>query len=327
MLRSLQNAGVIAIAVLFVVGFCAGVWHASNTPHAPINQSTAAQKNHPADAQTIEERHQATEETIAYYNKWLMFFTAILAVATVGLGFATVGLYRVNQSQFRHAVIETQRARVNRLRDDERLREQMDIARQNADAASQQARAAEAALTQLERPYVFIFGVRGIKQDAESGEFYVEYAVANYGKMPAIIESPNVGFEISDRVEPPMPPRIHDGHQLVASPILQAGEQRKKIRAYFPAGMVGPDINVVIETIRAADVEPNQILYGDGTEEEPRTVFPTFNTPEGFDVFFRAVIQYRGPFTSGHETAALWLLNPSAFEFAVRGGEEYNYVK
>jgi hypothetical protein len=259
------------------------------------------------------------------------FFAAlaafVIAAFTFTLWQSTDKLWRASKDQLEHAKAEALSVELKNKREETRLQEQIEILRRSAEASAEQARIAGAALTQLERPYVFIFGVKGIKQDSASQDFFVEYTVANYGKMPAIIESPHIGFDISDRAEPPMPPRVHDGHQLVASPILQAGEQRKQIRAYFPAEMVGPDINVKIETIRAADIEPNKILYGDGTEEELTTVFPSFNAPEGFDVFFRAVIRYRGPFTSGHETAALWLLNPGEFEFAVRGGDQDNYVK
>jgi hypothetical protein len=308
MLKRLQNVAVIALALLFVVGFGIEVWRASNVPHVPINQNAAEQKERAANAEGPKE---STDQAIARYNKWLTIFTAILAVATVGLGFATVGLYFVSQRQLRHAEVEARRARAWRLRDDERLREQIDIARQNANAASQQARAAEAALTQLERPYLFIFGVRAIKQGAESSSFFVEYTIANYGKMPAIIEGPHIGFEISDRGAPPMPLLLFDGHSLMTSPIMQAGEQRIGIKEYVPAGMVGPDVVVHIDRING--------------ESE---VGPMFVTPgEDFDVFFRAVIQYRGPFTSGHETGAVWLYNHATYEFAVRGGEEYNYIK
>jgi hypothetical protein len=56
-------------------------------------------------------------------------------------------------------------------------------------------------------------------------------------------------------------------------------------------------------------------------------VHPTFKIPDGFDIFFRAVIRYRGPFSANHETGGVWLYNPADFEFAVRGGEEHNYIK
>lgn len=322
------------MAFCFAVAVAGEIWQASNPLHVPVNQSSATQHNNEADNQT---QNEQPDEAIARYNKWLAFFTAILAIATVGLGIATIGLYRVSQRQLRHAETEAQRARVYRLKDQPRIEEQIKIAQQSADAARdaasasiRQAKIAEAALVQLERPYVFIFGVRGIKQNSNSKDFFVEYTVANYGKMPAIIEAPHIGFDISDRGEPPMPPLLHDGHSLMASPILQAGEQRKKIRAYFPNGMVGPDINVRVQTILAADIEPNAILYGHpalGSEEPAETVSPTFNIPEGFDMFFRTFIRYRGPFTTGHETGAVWLYNPGMFEFAVRGGVEHNYVK
>jgi hypothetical protein len=329
MLKRPQNVAIVALATCFLIGFGSEVWRASNTHHSSIDQSAAAQKERAASPEGSKE---SAEEAIARYNKWLTIFTAVLAVATVGLGVATVGLYFAGERQLRHAQTEAHRARVWRLRDDERLREQIAIARQNADAAQksaeasiQQAKIAENALVQLERPYIFIFGVRGIKQDVASQDFFVEYTVANYGKMPAIIEAPHIGFDISDRAEPPMPPLLHDSHNLMASPILQAGEQRKNIRAYFPAGMVGPEINVIVEAVRAADVEPNSILSG--AEEPPETVFPTFNIPEGFDIFFRALIRYRGPLSAAHETGAVWLYNPGTFEFVIRGGEEHNYVK
>jgi hypothetical protein len=141
MLRRLQNAAVIALALLFVIGFGAEVRRASNIPHMPINQNAAKQKERAANAESPKE---STEEAIARYNEWLTIFTAILAVATVGLGFATVGLYFVSQRQLRHAEIEAHRARAWRLRDNERLREQINIAQQGADAASLNARAAVA---------------------------------------------------------------------------------------------------------------------------------------------------------------------------------------
>ena len=91
---------------------------------------------------------------------------------------------------------------------------------------------------------------------------------------------------------------------------MQSGEQREKIREYLPAGMVGEDVIVKIER------------RGPGEGE----VSPTFTIPDGFDVFFRAVIRYRGPFSVGHETGAMWLYNAATFEFMVRGGDDYNYV-
>jgi hypothetical protein len=280
---------------------------------------------------------------VIFYSAWRLAIAAdhwgilITAFATVAIGYftftlkkSTDKLWEAGERQLDHAKDEAFSGALRNLREEARLGEQIEILRQSAEASAEHARIAGAALTQLERPYVFIFGVRVIKRDAQSRDFFVEYTVANYGKMPAIIEAPHIGFDISERAEPPIPPLLYDGHNLMASPILEAGEQRKKIRAYFPSGMVGPDIIARIETISAADVEPNASLYGHHsppTEEPPEVVVPTFTIPEGFDIFFRAVIRYRGPFTAGHETGAVWLYNPGMFEFAVRGGEEHNYIR
>jgi hypothetical protein len=100
MLTRHQKAAMMVALVICFAGAVAGeVWQASNTPHVPAGQSASAQSEHTTDPETIEERHQTTEEAIAYYNKWLMFFTAVLAAATVGLGTATVGLYFASERQ------------------------------------------------------------------------------------------------------------------------------------------------------------------------------------------------------------------------------------
>ena len=100
---SQQQRGVIALLLCLVVWLA---WQDRNLSHGPqpsISQSAPTQEQHQTNFDSIEERHQATEEAIAYYNKWLMFFTAILAVATLGLGIATVGLYLASERQLRLA--------------------------------------------------------------------------------------------------------------------------------------------------------------------------------------------------------------------------------
>jgi hypothetical protein len=103
MLRRYQNAVWFALAILLAIGWGAVIWQASNISHPSIKQNTEAKKDNQPNSKTIEERHQATEEAIAYYNKWLMFFTAILALATMGLGGSTLGLYFAGERQLRLA--------------------------------------------------------------------------------------------------------------------------------------------------------------------------------------------------------------------------------
>jgi hypothetical protein len=245
-----------------------------------------------------------------YEHELIAGFTIVLAVSTIGLWFSTRKLWQAGDTQIRTsrdiAALQARQTRVS-IRE---FRRSADAADESAKAAHIQAKIASDALTQLERPYIFVFGVRQIFQDEESKDFYVSYTVANFGKLPAIIEGAWIDWVIDNRGAPPIPPLLHDGHNLMASPIMGAGERRPEIKAYVPIGMTSGGVVVRIENTG-----------------KPSSVVPDFTIGEDFDVFIRAKIQYRGPFTNGHETGALWLYNPGSFEFAVRGGEEDNYVK
>ncbi len=85
-----------------IMGFVLGGTFVAGYLYTPISQQQKgnAVDTYGSNAQSIEERHQATEEAIARYNKWLMFFTAILAIATIILGGATVALYFGSERQF-----------------------------------------------------------------------------------------------------------------------------------------------------------------------------------------------------------------------------------
>jgi hypothetical protein len=85
-----------------IMGFALGGTFVAGYLYTPISQQ---QKSNAADAdlsntQSLEERHQVTEEAIARYNKGLMVFTGILAIATIVLGGATVALYLGSEKQF-----------------------------------------------------------------------------------------------------------------------------------------------------------------------------------------------------------------------------------
>jgi hypothetical protein len=73
-----------------------------------------------------------------------------------------------------------------------------------ARAGKDAAEIAQRSLTDLEWPYIFIFGVRHFKQDSDK-DWFVEFTVANYGKMPAIIEGAWIDFVIDNAGEPPAP--------------------------------------------------------------------------------------------------------------------------
>ncbi len=95
MLTSFQKAVMtIALAICFATVFGAEVWRASHAPQAP-HQETAAQQQ--SRSNTPEER---PEEAIARYNKFLAWFTGILATATIGLGIGTIFQLRLARAEF-----------------------------------------------------------------------------------------------------------------------------------------------------------------------------------------------------------------------------------
>jgi hypothetical protein len=287
MLTRLQKAAMLgALAIFFTAAWVGEIWQASNIPPSSINQNAGGQKGGEAKPETSKE---STDEAIARYNKWLTIFTAVLAIATIGLGTATVGLYFASERQieiWRRSTEATERAAL---------------------AATEQAHVARIALTQLERPYLFIFGVHHFQFDSETKEYFVEYTVANYGKMPAIIESPGIEFVIDNGGQPPLPTHVEESHSLMTSPIMPAGEQRV-FREYLPTGMT--DGGIVVEVVDAVAIVSH----------------PNITLEDDFDLYFRAVIRYRGPSSGNHVTGALWWYNIPGNEFLGRGGEEYNYV-
>jgi len=181
-------------------------------------------------------------------------------------------------------------------------------AKDSADAAVAQAKISERALTQLERPYVFVFGAGNVRSDEDTGEFFIEYTVANYGKMPAIIEGAWIDFVLGVAGVPQTPTLLENDHSLLVAPIIQAGEKRL-LRAYLPENMI--------------DKEGASFVVIKGTDDLLQ--IPELAIPKDHDVFFRAIVSYRSPTSLGHETGALWLFMGG--QLVQRGGEEYNYVK
>ncbi|WP_445222138.1 hypothetical protein ACKWRH_20920 [Bradyrhizobium sp. Pa8] len=183
-----------------------------------------------------------------------------------------------------------------------------EAARTSAGATVAQAEIARNSAIQLQRPYIFIFGVTEFKPTQTA--FSVYYTVANYGAIPAIVEDAFVGFVFSDRGEPGLPNRIWDDHDLSTSPILEAGAERRSLTESVPDGM--------------DSTSPINIPDGAGGWY-PTRFEPDWNVPTENDVFFRVVIRYRGPFSSGHETSATWLCERESKQLIQRGGEDYNY--
>jgi hypothetical protein len=179
-----------------------------------------------------------------------------------------------------------------------------DAAADAAKAASRQAHVAEETLAKIERPYLFVFNVSALKTDNyESAEddymlLRVTYSIANYGKIPAIIKSAQVGLSVF--TEPLLPPRLEYNHPIIVSPILAPGEIRPNIE----------------ESLR---------WDGGIQRDEYGSEYPSLGNDE---LFFWVILLYRGPFTDQHETRMCWRYDTATGHFiGPHGGNEFSGEK
>ncbi len=239
--------------------------------HVPIQDVQTETRKHPSNP-TDQKRVESEGFWERAFSDPTSFFTLVIAGFTIILAAATVALFVVNMI--------------------------------SANAARSAARTAEKALTDVERPYVFVFGVTGFKIDkVRPGGLnpHVTFSVANYGKTPAIIERVAFGFSLG--AEPDDLLYADAQFSLVASPIMQAGERRDGLFCDAPE-------------FDPADVgwlplpPPSPIIHADG------------------DLLFRVIINYRGPFTRSHETSACWRFEQGvSVNFVLLSGDEYNYQR
>ena len=143
---------------------------------------------------------------------------------------------------------------------------------------------AERALTDLERPYIFVYELSDLKRDND-GRPVISYSAGNYGKSAAVIErvreqmwsgDPMVMFETDE-----------DGPERADHPML--------ITRVFSADFakVGIEFSIPTDRINACGPHP-EFLYIDARKGE-----------DG-NLFYRIVIDYRGPFTAGHSCSYCW---------------------
>lgn len=204
-------------------------------------------------------------------NDPVAFATLIVAIATAILAFSTIGLWRVTNRS-------------------------VDIA--------------ERALTEVERPYVFVFNPHWSTSDGPIELLpnpLVLYTVANYGKTPAIIDDAMMTIVANTSI-PRNVEREHAGYSLFTSPIMQGGEIRNLAKF------------------------PTDFLYFRGIKEIAIKIDGMYKIPvlaAGESLFFRAIITYHGAFSGNHESAFCWRYDDSSGvqTFIQEGGNEYNYIK
>jgi hypothetical protein len=179
-------------------------------------------------------------------------------------------------------------------------------AKDSANAAIRQAAVAEASFSAIERPYIYIFGAKGLECDFDQEEPYdfLKYSVANYGKTPASIEACNIAIGVGT-IPPPLA-AVSVWHNLSISPILTPNERRNDLSETVPD---------TIQTNQYAD------------EHTPPGSFTVPIFEQGTDFFFWVQIKYDGPFSKGHETSACWRWDRLNDRLTLHGGEEFNYTR
>lgn len=257
-------------------------------PHQPAYQISAP-------AAQAESKEKQAESNPAGWSDWLLKDAA---------GFFTFGLVAVGVGQALLFFIQLSLMRKGMTDSTIGIR----AARRSAVATVAQARVARDSAIKLQRPYIFVFGVTEFKPAQTA--FSIDYTVANYGTIPAILEEVFVGFVTSDTTAPELPSRIGDDHDLCTSPILEAGGVRRSLTSIVPTGM---------------DSKAPVNISDDAGGWYPARSEPDWVVPPGHEVFFRVVVRYRGPFSSGHETSATWLCERGRKRLIQRGGEDYNY--
>jgi hypothetical protein len=170
-------------------------------------------------------------------------------------------------------------------------------------ASNRSAKIAERALTELERPYLFILDYNWllIEQAKDDGhKSGLVYSVANGGKLPAFIKTVKVGMRIGESIPPIQDePPIHD---LLTAPLIGGGEQRRVIQGFANEGG---------EPAHECEIRGGMALI-------PGSAFKFGR------VIVKISIEYDGPITTGHTTTACWEWHPVKYAFTQYGGPEHN---
>jgi hypothetical protein len=132
------------VAAFCILVFAAEVRRASERPHPSIHQPSAAGKHNAADRRPAEENENAK---LTLYTYWLTSFTGILALATIGLGAATVGLYFAGERQLKLAKETSDRQAIE-------IQNQISIAGASAEAAKRQLDLARDQFNSTHRPVI-----------------------------------------------------------------------------------------------------------------------------------------------------------------------------
>src|SRR5205823_3916398 len=122
------------------------------------------------------------------------------------------------------------------------------------------------------------------------------YAVANYGKLPAIITDVQMYFALEPAYDGSLQP-ARDDFILRIYPVLKADQERR-------------DHEVLV---RFGDPQRDNMIVRRGE------LYDVPGPPLGHQFYFRLVIFYDGPFTKGHETGACYVTGAPNYLFSQYG--------
>lgn len=172
-----------------------------------------------------------------------------------------------------------------------------------AELTARSVRVSEQALTDLERPYLFVLDYNWLlkeKAEAKGIKHGLVYSVMNGGKLPAFIKNVKIGMRFGQSI-PPMED-IPPIHELLTAPLIGGGEKREIVQE------LGDENGEAAHECRIRD----------GIAIIPASAFR-------FDrVIVKISIDYDGPITTGHMTTACWEWHPVKYAFTQYGGAEHN---
>jgi hypothetical protein len=177
------------------------------------------------------------------------------------------------------------------------------VTRRQAILTKASVKISERALTELERPYLFILNYNWLlteKAKISDLNCGTVYSVMNGGKLPAFIKSVKFGMKFGDSI-----PAVHDEppiHELLTAPLIGGGQEREVITGF------GDE----------SGESPRRCQIRGGMAAIPNVAFRSSR------VIVKISIEYDGPVTTGHSTTACWEWHPVKYAFSQHGGPEHN---
>jgi hypothetical protein len=255
-----------------------------------INKPKAAEEEERA------RRDLDAQEGMAFWAKW-MFWAATGEAALTFIGVILVGwtLYHTKRAAdfAADAVDEGRKATAAAVAANVEAKRHADLA--------------EESFKRLERPYIYIFGVRKFEGSPKSPA-RVEYCVANYGKTPANISTVATGISFFHQPLATLPVDYRDDpeHDLLVRPVLPPGDVRNHLFVDAPGNL--------------------QFTPGQSASGELIDVFPKPDRNEHAFVWIQ--VFYNGPFADQeYEISACWRYDTLTKRLVPWGGPDHNYAK